>query len=79
MTDLFTMLEQTFQRTVILNIEYSSSGTISINQFYGKSNAAPIDTTVGGNQGTSPANGKFGQVNKGIQAAAAPYRLSCCR
>ena len=47
-----------------------SSGTISINQFYGKSNAAPIDTTVGGNQGTSPANGKFGQVNKGIQSAA---------
>ena len=48
-----------------------SSGTISVNQFYGKSNAAPIDTTVGGNQGTSPANGKFGQVNKGIQSAAA--------
>ena len=47
-----------------------SSGQISINQFYGKSNAAPIDTTVSGNQGTSSASGKFGQVNKGIQAAA---------
>ena len=48
-----------------------SSGTISINQFYGKSNAAPIDTTVGGSQGTSPSNGKFAQINKGIQSAAA--------
>lgn len=47
-----------------------SSGQISVNQFYGKSNAAPIDTTVSGNQGTSSASGKFGQVNKGIQAAA---------
>ncbi len=47
-----------------------SSGTISINQFYGKSNAAPIDTTVGGNQGSAGPLGKFGQQNQGIQSAA---------
>ena len=44
-----------------------SSGTISINQFYGKSNSAPIDTTVSGAQGTAGPNGKFGQINRGIQ------------
>ena len=47
-----------------------SSGTISINQFYGKSNAAPIDTTVSGNQGSAGPLGKFGQQNQGIASAA---------
>ena len=48
-----------------------SSGQISVNQFYGKSNAAPVDTTVSGTAGSAGPNGKLGQTNRGIQSGNA--------
>ena len=43
-----------------------ASGTIAINQFYGKSDAAPVDTAVSGTCG-STNTGKFSTQQRGIQ------------
>lgn len=49
-----------------------SSGTISFNQFYGKSNTSPTDNAVAGTLGTtSPAFNKYNLVKRGAAASNA--------
>ena len=50
-----------------------SSGQISVSQFYGKSNTAPIDNAFSGTIGqTSPAPNKYGVVRRGASRSNSP-------